>query len=366
MYRVPFLDVRASNMEVETEIIEALSHVLVSGRYIGGETVTKFENSFADFVDANFCVGVGNGLDAILIALEALGIGSGDEVIVPAHTFIATWLAVTRCGAIPVPVEPELHGYNIDPKKVQNAITSRTKAIIIVHLYGIPADIGEIHKIASAHGLKVIEDAAQAHGAISQGKRIGSHSDAVTWSFYPGKNLGAIGDAGAVTTNSRNLAAEIRQIGNYGSERKYEHQKIGLNSRLDPIQAAVLSVKLKQLETWNNHRKKIAKYYLSNIDEKILPWKNSINPDEASWHIFPIEIDSRDEMIRYLENNGIESLIHYPKPPHKQGAYLEDFKGHHFPITELKCSKLASIPIGPHLDMESVEYVTSKLNGFFK
>jgi dTDP-4-amino-4,6-dideoxygalactose transaminase len=366
MPKIPFLDVRASNLEIEGELVSALANVLNSGTYIGGETVRKFEDAYAEYAQADYCVGVGNGLDAILIALEALGVGAGDEVIVPAHTFIATWLAVTRCGAIPVPVEPESNGYNIDSRQIEKAITSKTKAIIVVHLYGFPAAIREILNIAQLHGLKVIEDAAQAHGAVSQGRRIGSHSDAVTWSFYPGKNLGAIGDAGAVTTNNEHLASEIRLIGNYGSAKKYEHKKVGLNSRLDPIQAAVLNVKLGYLDKWNNHRKEIAKLYISNIDKKYLPWRESVNLDESSWHIFPIETDMRDEMIDYLGKNGIESLIHYPKPPHKQGAYSEDFKRRSFPRTEAKCSKLVSIPMGPHLGLESIEYVADVLNRFLK
>jgi dTDP-4-amino-4,6-dideoxygalactose transaminase len=242
MNNVPFLDVGYTYRELRGEIDAAVARVLQSGRYIQGEDVEKFESNFASFVEAKHCVGVANGLDAIYLALRAMEIGVGDEVIVPAHTFIATWLAVTNCGATPVPVEPELNGYNIDPTLIEAAITKKTKALIMVHLYGQPCDIDEIHSIAKRHGLRVIEDAAQAHGATYKAKRIGGHSDVVTWSFYPGKNLGAFGDGGAITTNDKGLAEKIQVLGNYGSKQKYEHSELGVNSRLDPIQAAILDV----------------------------------------------------------------------------------------------------------------------------
>ncbi len=366
IHRIPFLDVGATYVELKTEIDSAIQRVLDGGRYIQGEEVLTFESEFAEYVGAEHCVGVGNGLDALKLALRAVGVTEGDEVIVPSHTFIATWLAVTQCGAKPVGVDTEIYGYNIDASLIESAITSKTKAIVMVHLYGQPASIDDILEIAKRYDIKVIEDAAQAHGAVYKGRRLGSHSDVVAWSFYPGKNLGAFGDGGAITTNNSIFANRIRSESNYGSLLKYEHNELGINSRLDPIQAAVLKVKLQYLEIWNVRRRKLAKYYLSNIDEKLLPWKNYLDPGDSSWHIFPIEIDLRDEMIKYLEQNGIESLLHYPKPPHKQGAYLEEFKQQSFPLTELKCSRLASIPIGPHLDIESVEYITDKINGFGK
>ena len=364
--KIPFLDVGATYVELKLEIDSAIQRVLGGGIYIQGDEVRSFESEFANYVGAQHCVGVGNGLDALKLALRAVGVTEGDEVIVPSHTFIATWLAVTQCGAKPVGVDTEMNGYNIDASRIESAITSRTKAIVMVHLYGQPASIDDILEIAKRHDLKVIEDAAQAHGAVYKGRRVGSHSDIVAWSFYPGKNLGAFGDGGAITTNDLEIANRIRSESNYGSLVKYEHNELGTNSRLDPIQAAVLNVKLHYLEIWNSRRKKIARYYLSNLDEKLLPWKNHIHPDGTSWHIFPIEIDVRDELIKYLEQSGIESLIHYPKPPHKQGGYSEDFKQQNFPVTDLKCNKLVSIPIGPHLDMESVKYICSKLNGFGK
>ena len=362
--RIPFLDVGATYVELKTEIDSAIQRVLDGGRYIQGGEVLTFESEFAAYVGAKHCVGVGNGLDALKLALRAVGVTDGDEVIVPSHTFIATWLAVTQCGATPVGVDTEIHGYNIDVSLIESAITSKTKAIVMVHLYGQPASIDNILEIASRYGIKVIEDAAQAHGSVYKGRRLGSHSHIVAWSFYPGKNLGAFGDGGAITTNDSIFANHIRSESNYGSLIKYEHNELGTNSRLDPIQAAVLKVKLQYLEIWNYRRKDIANYYISNINKELLPWRSHVDPSESSWHIFPIEIDSRDEMISYLEQNGIESLVHYPKPPHKQGAYLEKFNKQNFPLTEKKSARLISIPIGPHLDIESVAYITDKINGF--
>ena len=364
--RIPFLDVGATYVELKTEIDSAIQRVLDGGRYIQGDEVITFESKFADYVGAQHCVGVGNGLDALKLALSAVGVAEGDEVIVPSHTFIATWLAVTQCGATPVGVDTEIHGYNMNVSLIESAITNKTKAIVVVHLYGQPASIDEILEIAKRYDLKVIEDAAQAHGAVYKGRRVGSHSDIVTWSFYPGKNLGAFGDGGAITTNDSLFASQIRSESNYGSLVKYEHNELGTNSRLDPIQAAVLKVKLQYLEIWNNRRKNIAKHYLSNIDQKLLPWKNHVDLEDSSWHIFPIEIDRRDEMIGYLEQNRIESLVHYPKPPYKQGAYTKEFNQQNFPLTEQKCDRLISIPIGPHLDIESAAYITDKINGFSK
>ena len=362
--RIRFLDVGATYVALKTDIDIAIQKVLESGIYVQGEEVSAFESEFADYVGAQHCVGVGNGLDALRLALRAVGVSDGDEVIVPSHTFIATWLAVTQCGAKPVGIDTEMMGYNIDVSRIESAITSRTRAIVMVHLYGQPASINDILNIARRYDLRVIEDAAQAHGAIYKGRRVGSHSDIVTWSFYPGKNLGAFGDGGAITTNNLVFANQIRTESNYGSLVKYEHNELGTNSRLDPIQAAVLRVKLLHLEAWNDHRKKIANYYISNIDQKLLPWKNHINPDDSSWHIFPIEIDLRDEMIEYLEQNGIESLVHYPKPPHKQGAYLKELNQQNFSLTEQKCKRLISIPISPHLNVESAAYIAEKINGF--
>lgn len=354
--RVSFLDVGYTYHTIQDEIDTAVQRVLQSGQYIGGNEVSIFETNFAKFVDANHCVGVGNGLDAITLSLRALGVGPGDEVIVPSHTFIATWLAVSETGATPVPVEPELNGYNIDPTFIEAAITKKTKAIIMVHLYGKPCDIDEIHSIASQHGLRVIEDAAQAHGATYKGKRIGGHSDVVTWSFYPGKNLGAFGDGGAVTTDDAQIAAAIRLLGNYGASKKYEHDVLGINSRLDPLQAAVLDVKLKHLNSWNQRRTEIARLYcaeLAGLDGIELP----IFSDKSSWHLFVIRSNKRDVLCTKIEQNGIGYGIHYPKPPHRQEPYRESHSKNDLSVTDRLATQVLSLPIGPHLDVESLAHV---------
>jgi len=362
--KVEFLDVLQTNLDVVEEISDAVNRVIRSGTYINGIEVTKFESEFSNFVSSRHCVGVGNGLDAIRLALQAFGVGVGDEVIVPAHTFIATWLAVTQCGATVVPVEPTEYGYNIDPERIEKQITSRTKAIVVVHLYGFPVRLDLIHEIARRYNIHVIEDAAQAHGALFNGLRIGSHSDAVAWSFYPGKNLGAVGDAGAVTTNDEFIASKIRCLANYGSAAKYEHIEMGWNSRLDPVQAAVLSVKLKKLESWNQRRKEIAGSYISEISSTYTPWKEVVRIDDSAWHIFPIETSDRTALVEYLSKNGIDTLVHYPKPPHLQNPYARLFEDSFFPLTESKCNRLLSLPIGPHMPSESVKYVIETLNGF--
>ncbi|MBL8510604.1 MAG: DegT/DnrJ/EryC1/StrS family aminotransferase, partial [Betaproteobacteria bacterium] len=270
---VPFLDLKAAHHEQAEAIEAATLRVLRSGHYILGEELQAFEDEYANYVGARHCVGLANGLDALHLALLALDVGPGDEVIVPSNTFIATWLAVTQCGATPVPVEPHLSTYNIDERKIEAAITSRTKAIIPVHLYGLPANLAPIIAIARAHNLKVLEDAAQAQGALYQGQRIGAHGDIVAWSFYPGKNLGAVGDAGAITTNNPELADRISILRNYGSRVKYVNDIIGYNSRLDPIQAAVLRVKLKYLDQCNQRRTQIAQRYSEGLQNSglVLP-----------------------------------------------------------------------------------------------
>lgn len=364
MHKVPFLDVGHSYRELRNEIDVAVTRVLQSGRYIQGEEVENFESNFASFVDAKFCVGVANGLDAIYLALRALGIGVGDEVIVPAHTFIATWLAVTNCGATPVPVEPELNGFNIDPTLIEAAITSRTRAVIMVHLYGQPCDIDEIHNVASRHGLRVIEDAAQAHGATYKGKRIGGHSDVVTWSFYPGKNLGAFGDGGAITTNDHALAEKIQVLGNYGSKQKYDHSELGVNSRLDPIQAAILDVKLKFLEPWNQKRTELAKIYVNELKDTGLQLPIEKKSSASAWHLFVIRTKARDQLQKHLAISGVESLIHYPTPPNKQKCYSRGENNQVFSRAELIAQEILSIPIGPHLNSEAANFVCETIKSF--
>jgi dTDP-4-amino-4,6-dideoxygalactose transaminase len=357
MHKVPFLDVGYTYRELRGEIDAAVARVLQSGRYIQGDEVDNFESNFASFVEAEHCVGVANGLDAIYLSLRAMEIGVGDEVIVPAHTFIATWLAVTNCGATPVPVEPELNGYNIDPTLIEASITMKTKAIIMVHLYGQPCDIDQIHGIAKRYGLRVIEDAAQAHGATYKGKRIGGHSDVVTWSFYPGKNLGAFGDGGAITTNDQGLAERIQVLGNYGSKQKYEHSELGVNSRLDPIQAAILNVKLDYLDGWNKTRQEIAKTYIRSLNNSEVLCPQEYCWAKSAWHLFVIGTSDRDIFQRKLSLANIESIIHYPKAPHQQDAYSAKFVGQNFERAEKLSSSVLSLPIGPEMSNEEVSFV---------
>lgn len=358
MTKVPFLDVGAAYRELKEETDAAVARVLQSGSYILGQEVTLFEQEFADYVGASECVSVANGLDALTLALRALGVGSGDEVIVPANTFIATWLAVSRCAAIPVPVEPILETGNIDPDRIEAAISERTKAIVPVHLYGQPADLDRILVISRQYDLKVVEDAAQAHGARYKGKRIGAHGDAVAWSFYPAKNLGALGDAGAVTTTDADLADRIRALGNYGSRAKYVHEAIGVNSRLDSIQAAVLRVKLKLLDEWNERRRELADCYQRSLGDSGLTLPVVPSWAEPVWHLYAARYAHRDALREALLALGVECLVHYPKPPHLQQAYadMHIHKGQ-LPISERIADETLSLPIGPHLDSGSVSYV---------
>lgn len=359
---VPFLDLHASYKELELEIDNAVKRVLNSGFYILGPEVESFESEYAQFCDASYCVGVGNGLDAIYISLKALGVGVGDEVLVPTNTYIATWLAVSQCGARPVPIEPSVDSYNLDPSLIEKSITNKTKAIIAVHLYGRPAPLDEILKIAKKFDLKVIEDAAQAHGAVYKDKKIGGHSDMVTWSFYPGKNLGAFGDGGAITTNSEVLAKKAAVIRNYGSERKYENDIKGLNSRLDPIQAAILRVKLSRLDEWNARRTEIAKTYDDSF--KSVGWyvPGEESGCSSSWHLYVLRHSRRDSIVAELNARGINVLIHYPIPPHLQRAYssLGYVRGD-FPIAEKLADEVFSLPIGPHLSVENMHRVVESV-----
>ncbi len=362
---IKFLDLQSGYFELKTEIDEAVNNVLSSGMYVLGNEVDSFEKEWANYCDADYGVGVGNGLDALHLSLLALDVGPGDEVIVPSNTYIATWLAVSQCGATPVPVEPEENTYNIDPLLIENAITEKTKVILPVHLYGQPADIDPILKIAKRHGLFVLEDAAQCHGARYKGKPIGSHGDAVTWSFYPGKNLGAIGDAGAVTTNNLKIAERIKVLRNYGSERKYVNSFKGHNSRLDPIQATALRVKLKVLDKWTARRREVASRYLDMLSDSqlILPFV----PDwaEPVWHLFVIRLKERDKLIDHLDSKGIGTIIHYPIPPHKQKAYSEEgFNEISLPIAEKMAKEIISLPMGPHLHSEEVKAIIESIRDF--
>jgi dTDP-4-amino-4,6-dideoxygalactose transaminase len=363
--QVPFLDVGAATEELRGEIDEAVSRVIGSGRYIFGGEVERFEADFAGYCEAEHCVGVGNGLEALHLILAALGIGPGDEVIVSSNTYIATWLAVSMVGATPVPVEPDPATHNLEPERVEAAITPRTKALLPTHLYGQPADLDPLLELAGKHGLKLVEDAAQAHGARYKGKRVGAHGHAVAWSFYPGKNLGALGDAGAVTTNDAALAERVRVLGNYGSRTKYVNEVRGFNSRLDPIQAAVLSVKLRHLDEWNQRRAALAGRYLDLLSDSGIILPAVPNWAEPVWHLFVIRSANRDALARHLRDRGIETLVHYPIPPHLQDAYADmNLERGSLPIAEQLASEVLSLPIGPQLDAESVGYVADAVLSF--
>jgi dTDP-4-amino-4,6-dideoxygalactose transaminase len=351
---IPFLDLRAAYLELKPEIDEAIDRVTNSGWYIGGSEVEHFENDYASYCGTKHAIGVGNGLEALHLALLAMGVGPGDEVIVPSNTYIATWLAVSHCGATIVPVEPIESTYNINPERIEAAITNRTKVILPVHLYGQPADLDPILAIAHKFGLLVLEDGAQAHGARYKGRRIGGHGDAVAWSFYPGKNLGALGDGGAVTTNDTQIADRIGVLRNYGSQVKYVNELKGFNSRLDPLHAAVLGVKLRYLENWNTRRKIIASKYLEALSSRGLVLPNVPDWAEPVWHLFVVRHHQRDILAQRLKDAGVGTLIHYPIPPHKQKAYKDvGFPENAFPIAGRIANEVLSLPMGPHLTAEN-------------
>lgn len=360
--KVPFLDLADSYRELQDELECAVLQSLRSGRYIGGDDVTGFEADFSAYTHTAHCVGVANGLDALRLALRAMGVGPGDEVIVPSNTFIATWLAVSECGAVPVPVEPDVKTCNIDCSGLLAAITSRSKVIIPVHLYGQPADLDSLLEIAKQHGLLVLEDAAQAHGAYYKGRPIGGHANAVAWSFYPGKNLGALGDAGAVTTQDAVLADKIRMLRNYGSPKRYVNTVLGYNSRLDPVQAAALRVKLHYLDDWNTRREHIAATYNESFENcgLTLPWVPVWA--RSSWHLYCVRYFQRDALREKLTDAGVETLVHYPIPPHLQSAYacLGYAKGD-LPVAENMANTMLSLPIGPTMTEEQISWVVASV-----
>lgn len=359
---VPFLDLVSGYRAQQSAIDAALLRVAASGWYLSGQELTAFEKNFAGQCGADFCVGTGNGLDALHLALLALGVGEGDEVIVPSNTFIATWLAVTHCGATLVPVEPVDATCNIDPSRIEAALTERTKVIVPVHLYGQAADMDPIMAIASRHGLKVLDDCAQAHAATYKGRPVGSLADVSAWSFYPGKNLGAFGDAGAVTTSDEGLALRVRMLGSYGSTVKYRHELPGYNSRLDEIQAAVLDVKLQGLEQATQQRRRIAQQYLSALGD--LPLRLPEVPAFANpaWHLFVVRHAQRDQLQRELAERGVGTLIHYPVPPHLQPACMQlGLKRGALPISEAIHEQVLSLPMWPGLDDEQIEHVIAAL-----
>lgn len=364
MMPIPFLDMKAPYLELQAELDEAYRRVMNSGWYILGSEVEAFEAEYAAYCGVDHCVGVGNGLEALHLILHALDIKAGDEVIVPSNTYIATWLAVSYTGATPVPVEPDKLTYNLAPESIEGAITARTKAIIPVHLYGQTADMDDILQVARKYGLKVVEDAAQGHGALYRGKRAGSLGDAAGFSFYPGKNLGAFGDGGAITTNDAELAAKVKVLRNYGSSRKYFNDVKGFNSRLDELQAAVLRVKLRYLDAWNGRRREVAQLYLDGLNMTGIVLPSVSEWCDPVWHLFVVSHPRRDELQKYLADMNIGSLIHYPIPPHRSEAYAAEFTDRSFPLAENNAATVLSLPMGPHLQIGEAERVIAAIRSF--
>ena len=360
---IKFLDLEKVNNRFRAEIDTRIKNILDKGWYLQGEENDVFAKNFAQFCGTKFALGVGNGLDALRLIIRAYGFGKGDEIIVPANTYIATILAISDNGCRPVLAEPDIETYNINPDLVEEKITSKTKAIMVVHLYGQAVQMQKIWDLAKKYNLKVFEDAAQAHGAIYQGKRTGNLSDAAAFSFYPGKNLGCLGDGGAVTTNDEEIYHKIKALANYGSDRKYHHIYKGLNSRLDEIQAAVLDIKLPHLDGDNEYRRKIVQYYHSHIDNPLITLPETYDDKAHVWHVFAVRTQERDRFQQYLTDNGIQTIIHYPTPPHKQLAYQE-WNGLSFPITEKIHREIISLPISPVLTDEEVKKVVEVVNAW--
>lgn len=355
---IPFLDLRAINLRYRDEFHAGLDRILDSGWLVLGQEVEAFEQEFASYCGVKHCIGVGNGLEALHLVLRAWGIGEGDEVIVPSNTYIATWLAVSYAGAVPVPVEPSPATCNIDPECIEAAITPRTRAIIPVHLYGQPAAMQAIMAIADKHGLKVLEDAAQAHGASLNGERVGGLGHAAGFSFYPGKNLGALGDGGAITTNDPTLAEQLRILRNYGSKVKYHNQVKGYNSRLDELQAAFLRAKLPALDADNAKRCRVAALYQQGLEDSTLRLPTVLPGAVPVWHLYVVQTANRDAFQRHLDSRGIGTMIHYPIPPHLQPAYssMAATKGQ-YPLAEQMANQLVSLPMGPHLSDDEVKTI---------
>jgi len=360
---IPFLDLGRLHATIRKEIDEAFCRVMDSGWFIMGPELEAFEVEFAKYCGVKHCIGVGNGLEALYLVLKSYGIGPGDEVIVPSNTFIATWLAVTKCGATPIPVEPDVHTYNIDSKKIGCAITDRTRAIIPVHLYGQPADMDPINEVASKHGLVVVEDAAQSQGALYKNRRTGSIGHAAATSFYPGKNLGAMGDGGSVLTDDPMIAEKVKRLRNYGSKIKYHHDIIGYNSRLDEIQAALLRVKLGKLDEWNRKRRKIAGQYTEFLSNTSLGLPLFPHYVEPVWHLYVIRSAQRDALQEHLKMEGVETAIHYPIPSHMQDCY-KDYENLSLPVAESLSKEILSLPISPLLNHEELVHVVSAVCSF--
>jgi dTDP-4-amino-4,6-dideoxygalactose transaminase len=359
MTTIPFLDMSGELHELEEDYIAVFKQVMKRSHFVLGENVAAFEQQFADYCGAKYAIGVGNGLDALILILRGMDIGAGDEVIVPAHTFIATWLAVSAVGAKPIPVDVDKNTSNINPELISNKINSRTKAIIAVHLYGQPADMESLQKIANKFNVKLIEDAAQAQGARYKNKKTGGLADAAGFSFYPTKNLGAFGDAGAVTTNDKNLFQKIMLLRNYGAEKKYYHDVKGVNSRLDELQAAFLKLKLKKLDGWNHQRQQLAEYYTALLNHSSIQLPKVIPEAESVWHLYTIGVNEREHLIEQLKSKNIHTLIHYPVAPHLSDAYKDvGYKINDFPVTEKIAQTTLSLPLWPYMTMQQVEYVS--------
>ena len=364
---IPFLDLKAVNNQYRNELIEACTKVIDSGWYVQGNECNDFEKEFASYCDVNHAIGVANGLEALILILRAykeLGVmKEGEEVIVPSNTYIASILAISQNNLTPVLVEPDINTFNIDVEKIEEKITSKTRAIMVVHLYGQAVQMKKVLDLAAKHNLKVIEDSAQAHGAYDHNKRVGSIGDASGFSFYPGKNLGALGDGGAVTTNDEKLASTIRALSNYGSHKKYENLYKGTNSRLDEMQAAILRIKLRHLDNEIERRREIANYYMSHINNTKIILPKIINQDSHVWHLFVIRTDKRDALSNYLLDNNIQTLIHYPLAPHKQKAYKE-WNDESYPISEQIHNEVLSLPISAVQSLEDTKKIVKVINEY--
>ena len=361
---IPFVSLKPTHREITTELRDAYNQVIESGWYINGEECRKFEEEWAEYCGAKYCVGCGNGLDALLLILKALDIGEGDEVIVPSNTFIATALAVSYSGATPVFVEPSMDTYNIDPDRIEEKITSHTKAVIVVHLYGQVVDVDRIIPLKEKYDIRIIEDAAQAHGAVYKGKRVGNLCDAAGFSFYPGKNLGALGDGGAIVSNDKNLIDKVRALGNYGSDYKYHHIYQGHNSRLDEIQAAFLRVKLAHLDSWNEQRRRIAKRYLAEIRNERIILPQVLDETGHVFHIFAIRTKKREELEQRLTQNEIGYGRHYPIPIYRQEAYSRMYSDESYPIADEIAETEVSLPLFYGMSDEDVDRVVEIINSF--
>lgn len=360
---IKFLDLEKINNRFRSEMEDRFKTILDKGWYLQGSENQIFSENFANYTGTKYCVGVANGLDALTLLIRACGFGPGDEIIVPSNTYIATILAISNNGCTPVLVEPDINTYNIDVNRIEEKITSKTKAIMVVHLYGYAVQMDKVSQLAKRYGLKVFEDCAQAHGAYYGDRRVGSLSDGAAFSFYPGKNLGCLGDGGAVTTNDEELYQKVKAIANYGSHVKYQNLYKGVNSRLDEMQAAVVDVKLKHLDADNQRRRDISKYYRDNIKNPNLILPSVYAEESHVWHIFAVRCENRDRLQQYLADKGVQTLIHYPIPPHKQQAYKE-WNNDSYPISEEIHRTILSLPMSPVLEDEEAEFVVKALNDY--